>query len=38
MLNIKDAVGWIGNVAVFANGSGYTLIDWPLSQRRLEIK
>lgn len=39
MFNIKDAVGWVGNIAVFGNGNGgYILIDWPLSQRRLEIK
>lgn len=38
MFDIKDAVGWIGNIAVFANGGGYDLVDWPFGWKRIEIR
>ena len=38
MFTIKNAVGWIGNVAVFKEGSGYVLIDWPFGWKRLFVR
>lgn len=35
MFNRDKAIGWIGNIAVFALGNGYILVDWkrPTSKR-----
>ena len=38
MFCIKDAVGWIGNVAVFRSIDGYILIDWSFSYKRMHVK
>lgn len=37
MFNIKDAIGWIANIAVFKSGNGYVLVDWPFGWKRLEV-
>ena len=38
MFNINDAVGWIGNVAVFIDHKGgYILVDWPFGWKRMHI-
>ena len=38
MFNINDAVGWIGNVAVFIDHEGgYILVDWPFGWKRMHI-
>ena len=38
MFNIKDAVGWIGNVVVFSDyAGGYILVDWPFGWKTMTI-
>ena len=39
MFEIKDAVGWIGNIAVFGdNEGGYILVDWPFGWKKMNVK
>lgn len=37
MFNIKDVVGWIGNVAVVKVNGGYWLVDWANSDKRFFV-
>ena len=37
MFNINDAIGWIGNIAVFKSERGYVLVDWPSGNARMEV-
>ena len=38
MFNIKDAICWIGNIAVFKSENGYVLVDWPFGRKRMEVE
>lgn len=38
MFNIKDAVGYIGNIAVFSDYcGGYILVEWPCGYKTRHI-
>jgi hypothetical protein len=37
MFNIKDVIGWIGNLAVVKANGGYWLVNWANSNNRLFV-
>lgn len=37
MYNIKNVIGWIGNIAVLKSKTGYVLVDWSCAEKKLEV-